>query len=207
MAEENINNNDKTHFGFKDVPASEKAGMVRGVFDSVADKYDVMNDAMSLGVHRIWKRYAIEIAGLKPGDKVLDLASGTGDLALKMSPQVGDDGLVVMSDINYRMLKNGRKRMLDNGLASNIDYVLANAENLPFPDNYFDCITMAFGLRNVTDKDKALRSMCRVLKPGGKLLVLEFSKPTSEPFSKVYDFYSFNIKNSINRIPVQRVTA
>lgn len=184
---------EQTHFGYKDVAVDEKQGMVKGVFDSVADNYDIMNDAMSFGVHRLWKRFTIEMTGLRSGQKVLDLASGTGDLAMKMSPMVGERGQVIMSDINYRMLDNGRNRVMDEGLAGNIDYALANAESLPFKDNYFDCVTMAFGLRNVTDKDKALRSIFRVLKPGGKLLVLEFSKPTTDIMNKMYDFYSFNL--------------
>ena len=150
-----------------------------------------MNDLMSMGVHRLWKRYTIQIAGVKRGDRVLDLAGGTGDLALKFSRLVGPEGKVVLSDINASMLSGGRDRLTDEGVAGNIEYAQANAEALPFPDNYFDCITIAFGLRNVTNKDKALESMLRVLKPGGKLLVLEFSKPTSEPLSKVYDLYSF----------------
>jgi demethylmenaquinone methyltransferase/2-methoxy-6-polyprenyl-1,4-benzoquinol methylase len=180
-----------THFGFETVDARDKARRVADVFHSVASKYDLMNDLMSMGVHRLWKRYTIQIAGVKRGDRILDLAGGTGDLALKFSRLVGPEGKVVLSDINASMLSEGRDRLTDEGVAGNIEYAQANAEALPFPDNYFDCITIAFGLRNVTRKDKALESMLRVLKPGGKLLVLEFSKPTNEPLSKVYDLYSF----------------
>jgi demethylmenaquinone methyltransferase/2-methoxy-6-polyprenyl-1,4-benzoquinol methylase len=180
-----------THFGFETVDARDKARRVADVFHSVANKYDLMNDLMSMGVHRLWKRYTIQIAGVKPGDRVLDLAGGTGAVALKFSRIVGPEGLVVLSDINASMLGEGRDRLTDEGVAGNIEYAQANAEALPFPDNYFDCITIAFGLRNVTNKEKALESMLRVLKPGGKLLVLEFSKPTNEPLSKVYDLYSF----------------
>jgi demethylmenaquinone methyltransferase/2-methoxy-6-polyprenyl-1,4-benzoquinol methylase len=144
-----------------------------------------------MGVHRLWKRFTIELAGVGRGDRVLDLAGGTGDLALRFSRLVGPEGEVVLSDINASMLEQGRIRLTDEGVIGNIRYAQANAEALPFPDNYFDCITIAFGLRNVTDKDRALRSMLRVLKPGGRLLVLEFSKPTNEPLNKLYDFYSF----------------
>ncbi len=192
------NMNDKstdntTHFGYKTVDSSDKAGMVRGVFDSVASKYDVMNDLMSFGVHRLWKRFAVELAGVRRGQTVLDLASGTGDLADKFAGIVGPDGLVLMTDINNAMLSTGRDRMADHGHAGNIDFAQVNAENLPFPDNTFDLITIAFGLRNVTDKDKALASMYRALKPGGRVLVLEFSKPTNMPLQKIYDLYSFNL--------------
>jgi demethylmenaquinone methyltransferase/2-methoxy-6-polyprenyl-1,4-benzoquinol methylase len=182
-----------THFGYQEVPIEEKARKVAGVFHSVADKYDVMNDLMSMGVHRLWKRFTIEQAAVKKGQRVLDLAGGTGDLALRFSRLVGPDGEVVLSDINASMLARGRERLTDEGVAGNIEYVQANAETLPFPDNHFDLITIAFGLRNVTDKDKALRSMHRVLKPGGRLLVLEFSKPTAPGLSPVYDVYSFKL--------------
>lgn len=180
-----------THFGYQQVPVIEKASRVAGVFHSVADKYDVMNDVMSFGVHRIWKRLTIDAAGAKQGSKVLDLAGGTGDLASKFARIVGQSGKVVLSDINASMLENGRKRLADAGIAGNIEYVQANAECLPFADNTFDIVTIAFGLRNVTDKDAALRSMFRVIKPGGRLLVLEFSKPAVPGLAPIYDQYSF----------------
>ena len=188
MSEQN-----STHFGYKTVRTEDKAGMVRGVFDSVADKYDVMNDVMSMGVHRLWKRFAIELAGVRRGQKILDLASGTGDLADKFAGLVGPEGQVIMSDINAAMLGVGRDRMLDKGHAGNIGYVQINAEQLPVADNSLDLITIAFGLRNVTDKDAALASMYRALKPGGRALVLEFSKPTTKPLEKLYDLYSFSL--------------
>ncbi|VAW69223.1 2-methoxy-6-polyprenyl-1,4-benzoquinol methylase [hydrothermal vent metagenome] len=184
---------EKTHFGFAQVPVGEKAQRVADVFHSVADNYDIMNDVMSLGVHRLWKRFTLSQTGLKAGQKALDLAGGTGDLAMKMSAMVGPAGLVVLSDINGSMLRRGRERLIDHGIAGNVEYVQANAECLPFQDDTFDCITMAFGLRNVTDKDKALRSMYRVLKPGGRLLVLEFSKPVAPGLAPVYDAYSFKL--------------
>lgn len=184
---------DKTHFGFEQVASEEKAGRVADVFHSVAARYDVMNDVMSLGVHRLWKKFTMELTGLRPGMRVLDLAGGTGDLASKQAKRVGEEGLVVLADINASMLKHGRERLNDEGVASNLEVTQCNAEILPFPDNYFDCITIAFGLRNVTDKDKALASMLRVLKPSGRLLVLEFSKPVSKLFGKVYDQYSFKL--------------
>lgn len=193
--------NDKTtHFGFKDVPWEEKQKKVAGVFHSVAQKYDVMNDLMSFGVHRLWKRFTIEMSGVRTGNRVLDLAGGTGDLAAKFSRIVGPDGQVILSDINDSMLKVGRERLVDRGIAGNVEYVQANAEALPFPDNYFNAITIAFGLRNVTDKDKALRSMYRVLKPGSPLLVLEFSKPTLKPLKPIYDTYSFKILPMIGKL-------
>lgn len=184
---------DKTHFGFEQVPVEEKVKRVAGVFHSVADKYDVMNDLMSFGIHRLWKRFTLSQTGLKAGHRVLDLAGGTGDLALRMSKMVGPAGEVVLSDINASMLNRGRQRLIDQGVAGNMRYVQANAECLPFPDDYFDCITIAFGLRNVTDKDAALASMLRVLKPGGRLLVLEFSRPVAPGLSPLYDTYSFKL--------------
>ena len=195
-----MKNNEETHFGFEQVRAEEKAGKVAEVFHSVADKYDIMNDVMSFGVHRLWKRFTLSQTGLKNGQRVLDLAGGTGDLALKMSRMVGDSGEVVLSDINGSMLSNGRDRLTDEGVAGNVRYVQANAECLPFPDGYFDCITMAFGLRNVTDKDMALRSMNRILKPGGRLLVLEFSQPVAPGLSPVYDFYSFKLLPMMGKV-------
>ncbi len=184
---------DVTHFGFKLVPKQDKAALVADVFHSVAAKYDAMNDLMSLGVHRLWKRFTIDCSGVRAGQKVLDLAGGTGDLSIKFSRIVGEKGQVVIADINNAMLNVGRDKLRDKGIVGNVSYVQANAEELPFEDDYFDCITISFGLRNVTDKDKALRSMFRVLKPGGRVLVLEFSKPILEPLSKVYDAYSFHV--------------
>jgi len=184
---------DSTHFGFKTVATGEKAGMVKGVFDSVSGKYDLMNDLMSFGVHRLWKRFAIELAGVRAGQTILDLASGTGDLADRFAGLVGPQGLVIMSDINASMLSVGRDRMLDRGHVGNLSCVQINAEQLPVADNSVDLITIAFGLRNVTHKEQALASMYRALKPGGRALVLEFSKPTSKPLQKLYDVYSFGI--------------
>ncbi|NQY48751.1 MAG: bifunctional demethylmenaquinone methyltransferase/2-methoxy-6-polyprenyl-1,4-benzoquinol methylase UbiE [Colwellia sp.] len=182
-----------THFGYKTIEKDDKISMVAGVFHSVAKQYDVMNDLMSFGIHRLWKRFTIDASGVRPGNKVLDLAGGTGDLTAKFSKLVGREGKVVLADINSSMLNVGRDKLRDKGLVQNIDYVQANAEYLPFEENTFDIVTIAFGLRNVTDKDKALRSIYSVLKPGGRLLVLEFSKPEHELLNKAYDFYSFNI--------------
>ncbi|MCG8708320.1 bifunctional demethylmenaquinone methyltransferase/2-methoxy-6-polyprenyl-1,4-benzoquinol methylase UbiE [Brenneria sp. 4F2] len=183
----------KTDFGFRTVAKDEKEVMVADVFHSVAAKYDLMNDLMSFGIHRIWKRFTIECSGVRRGQRVLDVAGGTGDLTAKFSRIVGDEGEVVLADINASMLKVGREKLRNKGIINNVSYVQANAEELPFPDDFFDCITISFGLRNVTDKNKALRSMYRVLKPGGRLLVLEFSKPVLKPLSKVYDIYSFHV--------------
>lgn len=188
-----------THFGFRDVPVDEKVRRVRDVFDSVADNYDLMNDAMSFGIHRLWKRFAINMAGLQPGQQVLDLAGGTGDLTRLMSPRVGRDGHIILSDINAAMLDNGRERLLDNGIQGNVSFAQANAEQLPFPDNSFDLVTMAFGLRNVTDKQRALNAIYRAVKPGGRLLVLEFSKPVAA-LKPAYDFYSFSILPKLGRL-------
>lgn len=190
----------KTDFGFTQVDTAKKADMVADVFHSVAAKYDVMNDLMSMGIHRVWKRYTIDCSGVRAGQKVLDLAGGTGDLAAKFSAMVGASGQVVLADINHSMLNVGKEKLLNKGIIGNLHYVQANAEALPFPDNHFDVITIAFGLRNVTDKSKALASMFRVLKPGGRLLVLEFSKPTTEVVSKVYDAYSFYLLPQMGKL-------
>ena len=177
-----------THFGYRDVAIEEKTSLVRGVFESVAGKYDVMNDLMSLGVHRLWKRHFIAISNIQPGQRVLDLAGGTGDIAALMSKRVGSHGSVVLSDINAAMLAVGRQRMEDRGLVSNIEYALANAEKLPFADGEFDAVTIAFGLRNVTDQPAALKEMHRVLKPGGRAMILEFSKVEFEGLKKKMDY-------------------
>ena len=189
-----------TDFGYKKVNIEEKAGKVAEVFHSVAGNYDLMNDLMSGGIHRIWKRVTIEMSGVRPGQTVLDIAGGTGDLAAKFSRIVGPDGTVVLADINDSMLKVGRDRLVDRGITNNVRFSQADAQNLPFPDNTFDVITIAFGLRNVTDKDIALRSMLRVLKPGGKLLVLEFSKPPNALLSKIYDGYSFSVLPKLGKL-------
>lgn len=189
-----------THFGFQDVAVEEKAGKVAEVFHSVAAKYDIMNDLMSFGVHRLWKRLTIESSGVRPGHRVLDIAGGTGDLTMQFADRVGEQGSVVLADINASMLNVGRDRLLDRGYGSNIDFVQANAESLPFPDNHFNIVSIAFGLRNVTHKDKAIASMLRVLKPGGRLLILEFSKPKSALLSDVYDKYSFTALPMMGRL-------
>ena len=191
---------DTTDFGYERVKTAEKAGRVREVFDSVAAQYDLMNDLMSGGLHRLWKRFTIELSAVRSGQTVLDIAGGTGDLAAKFSKLVGADGKVILADINAAMLSVGRDRLIDKGALSNIDVVQADAQFLPFDDNSIDCITIAFGLRNVTDKAKALRSMHRVLKPGGRVLVLEFSKPTSPLLSKVYDAYSFSALPAMGKL-------
>lgn len=187
-----------THFGFRNVPVGEKSQHVRQVFDSVADNYDLMNDMMSLGIHRLWKRYAINMATLKPGERVLDLAGGTGDLTRLMAPIVGERGHITLADINAAMLNNGRSRLLDKGISGNVDFAQVDAEQLPFPDNSFDLVTMAFGLRNVTNKQRALDSLYRVIRPGGRLLVLEFSRPTAL-LKPAYDFYSFSVLPRLGR--------
>lgn len=191
-----------THFGFKTMAKEEKQKLVANVFHSVADKYDLMNDLLSFGIHRLWKRFTIDCSGVRKGQKVLDLAGGTGDFTAKFSRLVGQSGEVVLADINDSMLQVEREKLRNLGVVDNVNYVQANAEALPFPDNTFDCVIISFGLRNVTDKDKALRSMYRVLKPGGRLLVLEFSKPILDPLSKAYNFYSFNILPKIGEMVV-----
>lgn len=195
-----MSDKDTTHFGYRDVPTDEKQSMVADVFDSVASRYDVMNDLMSGGVHRIWKKFTIEVSAVRRGHQVLDLAGGTGDLAEKFHRLVGKDGHVVLADINASMLNVGRDKLTDAGICSNMSYSQVNAECLPFADNSFDCISIAFGLRNVTHKDEALKSMLRVLKPGGKLLILEFSKPKSDLLSKAYDAYSFGVLPKIGQL-------
>ena len=187
-------------FGYEQVPWSEKARRVRGVFDSVAGRYDLMNDLMSGGLHRLWKQFALSQTGLRPGQRALDVAGGTGDLALGMARQVGPGGLVLLTDINYEMLRRGRDRVIDAGAAGTVQCALANAERLPFPDASFDCVTIGFGLRNVTDKPAALADMRRVLKPGGQLLVLEFSRPTWPGLKPVYDLYSFAVLPRMGRL-------
>ena len=187
-------------FGYERVPASEKAARVRSVFDSVAGKYDLMNDLMSAGLHRLWKRFALSQTGLRPGQRALDVASGTGDLAAGLARQVGSAGLAVLTDINREMLSRSRDRLLDKGIAGNVAFVIANAEQLPFPDRSFDCVTIAFGLRNVTDKGAALRSMRRVLRAGGRLLVLEFSQPRLAGLKPLYDAYSFGLLPALGRL-------
>ena len=199
-SQQNDENQDKIDFGYTQVLKQDKVKRVAEVFHSVADKYDVMNDLMSFGIHRIWKKITIEYSSVRKGQKVLDLAGGTGDLTAKFSHIVGDNGLVVLADINESMLKVGRDKLRDKGLFNNIEYVQANAEELPFADNYFDCITISFGLRNVTDKQKALQSMWRVLKPGGRLLILEFSKPQYQLLNKAYDLYSFTMLPLMGKI-------
>ena len=189
-----------TDFGFSRVNRGDKAGMVRGVFDSVAGRYDLMNDLMSGGIHRLWKRFTIELSAVRPGQTVLDIAGGTGDLAAKFSRLVGPEGQVILADINAAMLTVGRDRLIDKGATGNVQVVQADAQQLPFDDNSIDCITIAFGLRNVTDKAMAMRSMLRVLRPGGRLLVLEFSKTKNPMLTKVYDTYSFNILPKIGKL-------
>jgi demethylmenaquinone methyltransferase/2-methoxy-6-polyprenyl-1,4-benzoquinol methylase len=189
-----------TDFGYREVPVAEKQKLVGAVFSSVASRYDLMNDLMSLGIHRVWKRYFVATAQVRKGDRVLDLAGGTGDIAALLKERVGADGELVLGDINGDMLRVGRDRMTDRGLVRGFGYVQCNAEALPFPDASFDLVTIAFGLRNVTDKDAALREMLRVLKVGGQVRVLEFSQVTADWFRPVYDFHSFNILPRLGRL-------
>jgi demethylmenaquinone methyltransferase / 2-methoxy-6-polyprenyl-1,4-benzoquinol methylase len=203
MTQDDIQNtpkDDTTHFGFRDVPVAEKQKLVAGVFSSVAAKYDLMNDLMSLGIHRVWKRYFVGTSGVKSGDRILDLAGGTGDIAALLHERVGSTGEVIIGDINAEMLNVGRDRMADKGLVQGLQYVQLNAESLPFPDASFDIVTIAFGLRNVTDKAKALRDMHRVLKVGGRALVLEFSQVKPEWFRPIYDFHSFKILPKLGKL-------
>lgn len=189
-----------THFGFREVPVSTKSGLVGQVFRSVAGRYDLMNDLMSFGVHRLWKRFAASLCAVRPGDQVLDVAGGSGDMTALLAPHVGPSGRIVLSDINDAMLDVGRSRLADRGIAGQVDFVRADAERLPFADNHFKCIVIAFGLRNVTHIERALSSMFRVLRPGGRLIVLEFSRLTAAPLQLLYDAYSFNVLPLLGRM-------
>jgi demethylmenaquinone methyltransferase/2-methoxy-6-polyprenyl-1,4-benzoquinol methylase len=193
------NESDTTHFGYRDVPIGAKRGMVASVFRSVARRYDLMNDLMSFGVHRFWKQFAIGLMNLRPGQRVLDVAGGSGDMTALVAARVGHEGRIVLSDINDAMLEVGRERLADRGVAGNVDLVRADAERLPFASDHFDGVIIAFGLRNVTHIDRALQSMWRVLKPGGCLVVLEFSRVTVEPLRRAYDAYSFNVLPLLGR--------
>lgn len=189
-----------THFGYQQVDDGDKAARVAGVFDSVASKYDLMNDLMSAGAHRLWKRATVELAAIRPGQKVLDLAGGTGDLAARFSPLLGEDGQLVLADINRQMLEVGRNRLLDRGLCAGIHFVQADAEILPFPPGSFDCVSIAFGLRNVTNKERALTAMREALKSGGRALILEFSKPHDELLGRLYDAFSFSVLPRLGKL-------
>jgi demethylmenaquinone methyltransferase/2-methoxy-6-polyprenyl-1,4-benzoquinol methylase len=193
------NSSDTTHFGYQTVSTEDKADRVRSVFDSVASRYDIMNDLMSAGLHRLWKRYTIERAALRPGNVVLDLAGGTGDLTRAFSAQVGKEGHIVLADINAAMLEQGRRRLVDAGVAGNVTIAQVDAQELPFADSSFDCVAMAFGLRNVTNQTAALTSMYRVLKPGGKALILEFSEP-DKALKPAYDLYSFKVLPALGKL-------
>jgi demethylmenaquinone methyltransferase/2-methoxy-6-polyprenyl-1,4-benzoquinol methylase len=189
-----------THFGYREVPVTEKQKLVGEVFTSVAGKYDVMNDLMSFGVHRLWKRHFVATSGIRKGDRVLDLAGGTGDIAALLLPRVGDQGEVVVADINAEMLRVGRDRLLDRGMLQGLRWAQVNAEALPFPDESFDAVTIAFGLRNVTDKARALAEMQRVLKPGGRALILEFSRVNQAWLKPLYDFHSFQVLPRVGKL-------
>lgn len=189
-----------THFGYQQVPVAEKERRVRGVFDSVATRYDLMNDLMSFGIHRLWKDHTVSLAGVRRGHWVLDLAAGTGDLAARFARIVGPEGLVLFSDINAAMLEQGRIRLVDRGVVGNVQYVQANAELLPLATGRFHCVTIGFGLRNVTHKERALAEMFRVLRPGGRALVLEFSQPRNRLLQRLYDAYSFSVLPTLGRL-------
>ena len=189
-----------TDFGFTSIPEDKKKSRVRAVFDSVAEQYDIMNDVMSLGLHRLWKRFVVAQSGLKAGQKALDVAAGSGDLSLGLLKRVGPTGRVIVTDINTAMLRRGRDRLVNAGMTGNVEYAEADAENLPFKSEVFNCVTIGFGLRNLTDKSSALRSMRRVLKPGGRVLVLEFSKPNFGPLNRFYDMYSFQVLPKLGQL-------
>jgi len=189
-----------THFGYRRVPTAEKARMVGAIFDSVAARYDLLNDVMSFGMHRLWRRFAVGLSGVRPGDRILDLAGGTGEFTARLVPLVGPDGLVVLAEINGTMLRLGRERLAGRDMAGSVGLVQADAECLPFGDDYFDCVTIAFGLRNVTDKDAVLTSVYEALKPGARVVILEFSHPTVWGFGPLYDFYSFYVMPVIGQV-------
>jgi demethylmenaquinone methyltransferase/2-methoxy-6-polyprenyl-1,4-benzoquinol methylase len=189
-----------THFGFQEVPVEEKARKVAAIFDSIAPTYDLMNDITSFGMHRLWRRFALKLSGVGPGQRVLDLAGGTGDFTERLAHIVGAEGRVVLADINGTMLQRGRARLMGQSVVGNVEYVQADAGSLPFPDDYFDCVTIAFGLRNMTDQDAALASAYRVLKPGGSAVILEFSHPTLWGLGPLYDLYSFTVLPLMGRV-------
>lgn len=191
-----------TDFGYQQVPVQEKAGLVSAIFDSVASRYDLLNDVMSFGVHRLWRRFAVSLCEIRPGQRVLDLAGGTGELTARLARLVGPEGLVVLAEINETMLQLGRRRLVSEGRESSVEYVLADAESLPFAPDYFDCATIAFGLRNVTDQERVLSAMYGVLKPGALAMILEFSRPTVWGFQPLYDFYSFHVMPIVGRMIV-----
>ncbi|MDY6942281.1 MAG: bifunctional demethylmenaquinone methyltransferase/2-methoxy-6-polyprenyl-1,4-benzoquinol methylase UbiE [Pseudomonadota bacterium] len=200
MSDQDDSHSDQTHFGFEQVHRADKQHRVREVFDSVAPRYDLMNDLMSFGLHRLWKRFTVNLAAVRPGETVLDLAGGTGDLARQFAKRVGRDGHVILSDINQAMLSRGRERMIDHGVLGNMGFMVANAEKLPIRDAAADCITIAFGLRNVTEQNAALAEMYRCLKPGGRVLILEFSTPAIAALRPAYDWYSFNVLPRMGRL-------